>query len=308
MNTQHKEEIMRPFKHAAILVVLSFTVWAQQEAVREAQVELKAKPAMREAQVEPKAKPAMRETQVELQGKTTVKTAADVKEANAIFEEQKKKLGCSLTAEEMRTIAEKHLQANPIVFNSPKDPTRHGRIILEALHKLDGKVENADKVFEEMELEKKGVSKRQWERFSKTPMPEQQLKDMEAHIPKTQEELDKTALQMQVFMKGHMESGLLAYRILLEYNKKHKDNPINDKTMFDWGVEAYKLKEKAFMDWWSEKLTQKYPDAQKRETICAILSRNTGMGLSALTGAGSDWLPFFQEKIMKWNINQKVED
>ena len=30
---------MRPFKQAAILVVLSCTIWAQQEAVREAQVE-----------------------------------------------------------------------------------------------------------------------------------------------------------------------------------------------------------------------------------------------------------------------------
>ena len=48
---------MRTFKHAAIFVVLSFTVFAQQEAMREAQVELKAKPAMREAQVEPKRNP-----------------------------------------------------------------------------------------------------------------------------------------------------------------------------------------------------------------------------------------------------------
>ena len=193
---------MKLFKQAAILVVLSCTIWAQQEAMREAQVEPKEKPAVREAQVVPQRKP-------------TVKIAADVQEANTIFEEQKKSFGCSLTAEEMRTIAEKHLKANPIVLNSPKDPTRHGRIILEALQKLDGKVENADKVFEEMELEKKGVSKRAWERFSKAPMPEQQLKDMEARIPKTQEELDKTILEMQVATKINMEYGLLAFRILL---------------------------------------------------------------------------------------------
>ena len=287
---------MRSLKQAAILVVLSCAVWAQQEAVREAQVEPKAKPAVREAQVEP-------------QGKPIVKIAPDVKEANAIFEEQKKKLGCSLTAEEMRTIAEKHLKANPIVFNSPKDPTKHGRIILEALQKLDGKVENADKVFKEMELEKKGVGKRTWERFSKAPMPEQQLKDMEARIPKTQEELDKTILQMQVATKGNMEYGLLAFRIFLEYNKKHKDKPIDDKIMFDRAFSDYKLKEKFFMDWWSETLTDKYPDAQKRETICAILTRNTIMGLGALQASGgSDWLPFFQEKIQKWNITQKAGD
>lgn len=297
MNTQHKEVIMRPFKHAAILVVLSFTVWAQQEAVREAQVEPKAKPVVREAQVEPQRQPVPNVSKA-----VQVKIAPDVQEATAIFEEQKKNLGCTLTAEEMRTIAEKHLKANPIVFNSPKDPTRHGRIILEALHKLDGKVENADKVFEEMELEKKGVRKRVWERFSKAPMPEQQLKDMEAKIPQTQEELDKTILQMQVATKGNMEYGLLAFRILLEYNKKHKEKPIDDKAMLDWVIT-----EKAFMDWWSEKLTQKYPDAQKRETICAILSRNTGMGLRALMASGgSDWLPFFQEKMLKWNIKQNV--
>ena len=140
-NATNKEEIMRPFKHAAIFVVLSFTVFAQQEAMREAQVELKAKPAMREAQVEPKRNPIQNEAKV-----IPIKTAEDVKEATAIFEEQKKTFGCNLTAEEMKTIAEKHLKANPILFNSPKDPPRHGRVILEALHKLDGKVENADKI------------------------------------------------------------------------------------------------------------------------------------------------------------------
>ena len=288
---------MKLFKQAAILVVLSCTIWAQQEAVREAQVEPKEK------------QPAVREAQVVPQGKPTVKTAMDTQEAAAIFEEQKKSFGCTLTAEEMRTIAEKHLKANPIVFNSPKDPTRHGRIILEALHKLDGKVENADKVFEEMELAKKGISKRQWEHFSKAPIPEQQLKNMEAHIPQTQEELDKTLLRMQVSMKGNMENGLLAFRILLEYNKKHKEKPIDDNVMFDRGIEAYKLKEKAFMDWWSETLKEKYPDAQKRETICAILTRNTIMGLGTLLASGgSDWLPFFQDKMMKWNIKQEVGD
>ena len=301
-NATHKEKIMRTFNHAAIFVVLSFTVFAQQEAMREAQVELKAKPAMREAQVEPKRNPIQNEAKV-----IPIKTAEDVKEATAIFEEQKKAYGCNLTAEEMKTIAEKHLKANPILFNSPKDPTRHGRVILEALHKLDGKVENADKIFEEMELEKKGISKRQWDRFSKTPLPEQQLKDMEAKIPKTQEELDKYLVQWEVNMKKYKEGGLMAFRILLEYNKKHKDNLIDDKTMQDWGMEAYKKKEKVVMDWWSEKLAQKYPDAQKREKICSILCRESLMGLTALTSNGGDWLHFFQEKMMKWGINQKTE-
>ena len=52
---------MRPFKHAAIFVVLSFTVLAQQEAMREAQVESKGKPAMREAQVDHQRNPVQNE-------------------------------------------------------------------------------------------------------------------------------------------------------------------------------------------------------------------------------------------------------
>ena len=76
---------MRPFKHAAIFVALSFAVLAQQEAMREAQVEPKGKPAMREAQVEPKRNPIQNEAKV-----IPIKTAEDVKEATAIFEEQKK--------------------------------------------------------------------------------------------------------------------------------------------------------------------------------------------------------------------------
>ena len=79
--------------------------------------------------------------------------------------------------------------------------------------------------------------------------------------------------------------------------------------MFDGEFKDYKVKEKFFMDWWSETLKEKYPNPQKRETICAILTRNTIMGLGALQASGgSDWLPFFQDKMMKWNIKQEVGD
>ena len=78
---------MRPFKQAAILVVLSCTIWAQQEAVREAQVEPKAKPAMREAQ-------------------TVQFKAPDMQTVKKILEEQKKAFGCNLTDQEMKTAAD----------------------------------------------------------------------------------------------------------------------------------------------------------------------------------------------------------
>ncbi len=273
---------MRPFKHAAILVVLSFTVFAQQEA-----------------QVEPKGKPAFFKSPIPPEIQKTVKT---------VFDEQTKAFGCTLTDDEMKTIAEKHLQAYPVLLDSQKDMTRQGRLLLEAFYKLDGKVENADKVFEEMELEKKGISKRVWDfQIKNNTFAEDHIKAMEELIPKTQEELDKYQVQLGIRMKRVYEGGLLAYRILWEYNKKHKDNPIDDKTMFDWGIEASKKKEKVFMDCWTEILAQKYPNVQNRAEVLGILCKQSMMGLAALTSNGKDWMPFFQEKMLKWEINQKTE-
>ena len=297
---------MRTFKHAAILVVLSFTVWAQQEAMREAQVEPKAKPAMHEAQVEPKVKPAMREAKVEPKGKPTVKIAADVKKVNAIFEQQKKAFACAITDEEMEGAAKRFIKANPIVLDSPQDPTRSNRILIPALRKLGGNMENADKVFQEMELDKKGVSKFYWDFCLKQYSSEEKIKAFETQTPKNQEELDKKIVQMSLTMKGFQEAGLLCMRILIDYNMKHKESPIDDKTMDDWGPEASKKKEKAFKEWWTEKLAPQYPDAEQRKALCESLAKQSMMGIQGITGPNAKWRPFFLEKMQKWNIKQNV--
>ena len=274
---------MRSFIHAAILIALSFNVFAQQQAP-----------------IEPKGKTAFFNSPIPPEIQKAIKTVLD---------EQMKAFACTLTNDEMKTISEKHLKAHPVLFDSQMDPTRPGRILLEAFKKLDGKIENADKVFEEMELEKKGISKRLWDfQLKNNNFSEEHIKVIEELNPKTQEELDTYQVQLSIRMKRVFEGGLLAYRILLEYNKKHKDNPINDKTMVDWGIEASKKKEKVFMDCWTEILAQKYPNIQNRAEVLGILCKQSMMGLANLTNNRADWLPFFQEKIQKWNITQKVED
>ena len=255
---------MGTFKHAVILIVLSFTVFAQQQA-----------------QIEPKGKSAFFKSPIQPEIQKAVKTVLD---------EQIKAFACTLTDDEMKTIAEKHLKAHPVPFDSPKDLTRPSRILMEAFQKLDGKIENADKVFEEMELEKKGISKRHWNfQLKNNNFSEEHIKAMEVLIPKTQEELDTYQVQLSIRMKRVFEGGLLAFRFLLEYNKKHKDNPINDKTMVDWGIEASQKKEKVFMDCWTEILTQKYPNVQNRAEVLGILCKQSMMGLANLTDNNTDW-------------------
>ncbi len=303
---------MRPFKHAAIFVVLSFTVLAQQEAMREAQVEPKAKPAMREAQVEPKAKPAMREAQVEPKAKPAMREAQtvqfkapDMQTVKKILEEQKKAFGCNLTDQEMKTAAENYMKENPVVFDSPNDPTRHGRVLMSALQKLGGNMENADKVFEEMELEKKGISKREWDRHTKNIKPEQkaqleaQLAISAAKWPKNQAELDKNQLEWHIRRKNTIENGLLTIKILKDYNLNHKGNQIDEKLLGDWGIEAYQKKQKAISDWWSDKLKPQYPEEESRKMLCGLMLKDCMFSLSVLIGGGADWRIYFHEKLKK---------
>lgn len=307
---------MKLFKQAAILVVLSCTIWAQQEPKVTLRIEKDGnKPVMREAQVEPKEKPVMREAQVESKGNAQVVAPhANNKPhplqypINAILEQQKKAFGCVISEEEMRVVAEKYMKANPIVIDSPKDITRANRLLIPALRKLGGNMENADKIFQEMELEKKGVNKMYWNFCLRQYSTEEKIKALEAQTPKTQEELDKYFMQMCMMMKGFHEAGLLCMRILIDYNMKHKDSPIDDKTMDDWGAEAVKKKEKAFKEWWSEKLAPQYPDAEQRKELCDILVKQSIIGIQGMTGPQAKWRPYFLDKMQKWNIKQEVGD
>ncbi len=217
--------------------------------------------------------------------------------AKSIFNEQKQDFGCYLSDHEMRTAAEEYFKANPIAFDSEKDPTRHQRVLVNAIQKLNKKKTNADKVYKELELGKNGVSKRQWERYVKSDMAQSQLLASKDRITKNQEELDVVLIQMNVIRKDQFEAGLLAARILMDYNARHSKSAISEKNWQDWGEKASKKKEAAFKKWWSEKLAKRYPDKAEREAICQILTKDTLSALAHLLGNGYDWRPVFKDKL-----------
>ncbi len=217
--------------------------------------------------------------------------------AQKLFYEQKQDFNCILTEQEMRTAAEEYIKANPIAFDSEKDPTRHERLLVKAIQKLNKKRTNADKVYKELELGKNGIHKRKWERYVKSDMAQSQLLASKDRITKNQEELDVVLIQMHIIRKEKFEAGLLAARILTDYNARHSKSAVNEKNWSDWGDKASKKKEAAFRKWWSEKLAKRYPDKAEREAICQILTKDTLSAFAHLLGNGYDWRPVFKDKL-----------
>ena len=213
--------------------------------------------------------------------------------ANSIAALQGVVFSCNLKEQEMRAAAERYVRANPVAFDSDKDRTRGCRALQVARRKLNEKKDNANQVYNEMNLEKLGITKKSWEGFVKNCNPQ-------APIPKgivqNQADLDASRARTAFDTIYRFQTGLLSYKILMDYNKRHGDGLIDEALLKDWGAEASRKKEAAFKEWWSERLAPLFQDVPQRNELCQILAKDSLNGLKRFIG-NVDWRPFFEEKL-----------
>ncbi len=212
---------------------------------------------------------------------------------------QKMAFECTIKEEEMRTASEKYVKAHPVVFDSDKDLTRRCRALVAALGNLKGQKENVEKVFLDMNLEKYGITRKDWENYVSINISQAQRIVSQNRVPKNQEELDSMRARSQSSLRYHYEAGLVATRILLEYNEKNPNDRITDEEWKDQGEQASKKKKAAIMKWWMEKLTNYFSDKAEREELCTILTTKSMQGLNKLVGKTIDWRPYFKDKLKK---------
>lgn len=197
--------------------------------------------------------------------------------AKQIQKDQIKLFACELTNEELIAATKFDLMQKNISLSTFSDLANKTHILVKALKQIVLQGAKPDIVFIEMELERYGISKENWNYYSKNYKTVEKIAKLKEMIPDNE---NKIVEQFSEQLKPLLEEYLLEMKIITNFDNK---NP---------GKLHLPQEEKLFL-WWKETLIKYDIKAEHREIIIQVLSQ----GSQLPPQDQKYWHSFFEQKL-----------